>query len=419
MNARHEDSLKNHPDATTIDDVPSCEIRKNRILQTALRCDSAPEQRGSGCSMNFDFSEDVLAMREEVGGFLRDRLPVGAMRNRSSNDESFDRNLWLSMAEMGWLGIAVSEEYGGAGLGYEPLCMLAEEVGAVLAPVPFSSSVYLATEALILYGSEEQRRRWLPGLVNGSIIGAFALAERPGDPSACQVSTTAVADRMIGQKLPVFDGAVADFLIVAARHEKDEVGLYIVETSAILSRPLKTLDLDGRAVIVEIENGSAQPLPGAGHWGAISHLLDRVAVLFAFEQVGGAQAALDMAVAYAKDRYAFGRPIASMQAIKHQLADVYVATELARSNAYFGAWALDHDAVELPIAAATARVAATEAFERAATQNIQTHGGMGFTWESDCHRYYRRAKRLAGQIGGARFWRNRLIDALVAQQAGE
>jgi alkylation response protein AidB-like acyl-CoA dehydrogenase len=369
--------------------------------------------------MNFDFSEDVRAMREEVGGFLRDRLPAGAVRNRSATDESFDRNLWLSIAEMGWLGITISEEYGGAGLGYEPLCMLAEEVGAVLPPVPFSSSVYLATEALILYGSEQQKRRWLPGLANGSTIGAFALAERPGDPSACQVSARAVGDRMTGRKLPVFDAAVADFLIVAARSESDEVGLYVVETSAILSRPLKTLDLDGRAAIVDVENGFAQPLAGANHWGAISHLLDRAAVLFAFEQLGGAQAALDMAVAYAKDRYAFGRPIASLQAIKHQLADVYVATELARSNAYFGAWALDHDAAELSIAAATARVAATEAFERAATQNIQTHGGTGFTWESDCHLYYRRAKRLAGQIGGARFWRNRLIDALAPRQAGQ
>jgi len=151
------------------------------------------------------------------------------------------------------------------------------------------------------------------------------------------------------------------------------------------------------------------------HWPAIEKLKDRAAVLFAFEQLGGADAALEMATAYAKNRHAFGRPIGSFQAIKHKLADAFIRNELARSNCYFAAWALSADAAELSIAAASARIAATEAFEYIAAENIQTHGGIGFTWESDCQLFYRRSKLLALALGGVRSWKNRLIDQLERQ----
>ena len=176
-----------------------------------------------------------------------------------------------------------------------------------------------------------------------------------------------------------------------------------------------------RSARLSLSAAPAERLPGAADWGAIERLLDRAAILFAFEQVGGAQAALDMAVAFAHDRFAFGRPVASFQAIKHKLADLYVATELARSNAYYGAWAIDRDATELPVAAAAARIAATEAFSIASRENIQTHGGMGMTWEADCHLYYRRARELALVVGSPRHWRGRLIGLLDRQnlQAAE
>ncbi|HJT05829.1 MAG TPA: acyl-CoA dehydrogenase family protein, partial [Stellaceae bacterium] len=161
------------------------------------------------------------------------------------------------------------------------------------------------------------------------------------------------------------------------------------------------------------DGAAAEPLGALGEGvPLLRRILDRAAVLFAFEQVGGAQAALDMAKAYALERYAFGRPIGSFQAIKHKLADVYVATELARSNAYYGAWALSQDAAELPVAAAAARVAASEAFSLASRENIQTHGGMGFTWAFDCHLYYRRAKLLSLTLGSPREWKDRLITHL-------
>jgi alkylation response protein AidB-like acyl-CoA dehydrogenase len=161
----------------------------------------------------------------------------------------------------------------------------------------------------------------------------------------------------------------------------------------------------------------ADTLAGSEGDDAVRHLLDRAAIMMAFEQVGGAQAALDMGVAYAKDRYAFGRPIGSFQAIKHKLADVYVAVQLARSNAYYGAWALHTDAAELPVAAALCRVAATEAGWQASKENIQTHGGMGFTWQFDCHMYYRRAKLLGLALGSAREWKLRLVDELKTRNA--
>ena len=147
-------------------------------------------------------------------------------------------------------------------------------------------------------------------------------------------------------------------------------------------------------------------------WTLSERLLDRAAILFAFEQLGGAHWCLDMAVDYARERYAFGRPIGSFQAIKHKLADVFIATELARSHAYYGAWALTTDAPDLPVAAAAARVAASRAYYLAASENIQTHGGMGFTWELDCHLYYRRAKLLNLALGGERRWKHKLVSRL-------
>jgi alkylation response protein AidB-like acyl-CoA dehydrogenase len=353
--------------------------------------------------MNFDFSEDVIVMREEVRRVLRDRFPRGAVRQAVDEGQRFDRDFWRELAAMGWLGVAIPEEYGGVGLGHEALCMIAEEVGAALPPVPFASSVCQASEALLLFGSAEQKTKWLPRLASGEAIGCLALAEGPGEPRGLQATGSN------GMKWPVMDGDIADIAIVAGGE-----GLWLVELDGpgVTREPVETLDIVRGAVRLGLQNAAAERLEGAD----LPRLLDRLAIIAAFEAVGGAQAALDMAVGYARERYAFGRPIASFQAIKHKLADLYVATELARSNAYYGAWALDNEA-DLPVAAAAARLAATEAYSLAAKENIQTHGGMGFTWESDCHLHYRRARALAVSLGSSRHWRDRLIDHLDAAAA--
>jgi alkylation response protein AidB-like acyl-CoA dehydrogenase len=371
--------------------------------------------------MNFEFSEDVTAMREEVNRFLSKRLPTGAVRHQIESGTALDRELWSDLASMGWLGVGIPEVFGGAGLGHETLCMIAEELGRALPFVPFSSSIFLAAQAILEYGTEAQKQKYLPGLADGSLIGTFALAEGAGDPAPDAISTIFNAGKLTGMKIPVFDAAIADFAVVAARGPTGDIGLYIAEltSSDILRENITSLDLTRPAAKITFTGAAAEALPQSRDWSAVTRLLDQAAILFAFEAVGGAQAALAMALEYAKSRYAFGRPIAALQALKHKLSDIYVGVELARSNAYFGAWALEANAPELQAAAAAARLSANEAFFEAAKENIQIHGGMGFTWESDCHLFYRRSKQLAGNLGGARYWRNRLIDRLLSQNETE
>ncbi len=366
--------------------------------------------------MNFDFSDDATAIRAHARRFLRERVPAGAVRKHVETSAPFDASLWASFAEMGWLGVTVPEAFGGVGLGYETACVLAEEVGAVAAPVPFASTLYLAAEALLRYGDKAQRLRWLPDVCAGKSIGCFALAEGQGDPAPERLGARVVNGRLTGEKFPVADGAAADFAIVVALTDAAPA-LFVAELAhpSVTCRGLRTVDPAHPQAALQFTDTPVEALPGGSGWSAVEALLDRAAILFAFEQIGGAQAALDMAVAFAKGRYAFGRPIGSFQAIKHKLADIYVAIEIARSNAYFGAWALERDAAELPCAAATARSAAIHAYQLAAQENIQTHGGMGFTWESDCHVYYGRSKALALTIGGARHWKRALMSRLDAR----
>ena len=367
--------------------------------------------------MNFDFSSDQKALRDQARKFLGEHASSSRVRRILDSDTPYDRELWLGMAEMGWTGTAIPETYGGAGFGYLELCVLAEELGRSVAPVPFSSTIYLAAESLLLAGSEAQKRRWLPRIAAGDAIGCLALAEGPHAVVPRALTTSAKGDALSGTKAPVVDGDVADFGVVAAR-DGDDVSLYLVDlTGPGVSRAaLATIDPTRSVATITFADARAELLGARGTGGQlIERLLDRAAVLVAFEQVGGGQAALEMARDYALGRFAFGRPIGSFQAIKHKLADMYVAVELARSNAYYGAWALSTDAPELPVAAAAARVSATEAYFHAAKENIQTHGGMGFTWEFDCHLYYRRAKLLALMLGAEPRWKDLLISRLEAR----
>jgi alkylation response protein AidB-like acyl-CoA dehydrogenase len=369
--------------------------------------------------MNFDFSADQKSLREQARKFLGEHASSARVRRILEGAAPYDADLWRGMGEMGWLGTAIPEPYGGAGFGYLELCVLAEELGRSLAPTPFSSSVYLATEALLLAGSAAQKKRWLPRLALGEAIGCLALAEGPRAPHPGNIETSARGGRLTGVKMPVADGDVADFAVVVARGDDSAPSLSLVELGGpgVTRSRVETMDPTRSHARLAFEGAAAEPVGAGAGWPLVERLLDRAAVLFAFEQVGGAQAALEMARDYALGRFAFGRPIGSFQAIKHKLADVYVALELARSNAYYGAWALSTDAPALPVAAAAARVAATEAFFHAAKENIQTHGGMGFTWEFDCHMYYRRAKLLALNLGSVARWKDKLIARIELGEA--
>ncbi len=369
--------------------------------------------------MNFDFSEESKLLREQAQRFLRERCPPKAVRAVLEGEAPHDASLWQAMAEMGWFGTAIPEAYDGAGIGYEALCVLAEELGRSLAPVPFSSTVYLATEAILAAGSEAQKQAYLPRIAHGELIATFALAEGAGEPRPGNVRARVADGRVSGTKWPVPDGTVAQLAVVATR-DATGISLALVPLDApeVTRRPIETVDPTRNHARIDFDNAPAELLGVAGQgWDHIRRVLDRAAILFAFEQVGGAQASLDMACAYAQERFAFGRPIGSFQAIKHKLADVYVATELARSNAYYAAWALTADAAELPLAAATARVSATDAFYLAAKENIQVHGGVGFTWDFDCHLFYRRAKLLALSLGSLRHWKDRVVTELEMRNA--
>jgi alkylation response protein AidB-like acyl-CoA dehydrogenase len=367
--------------------------------------------------MNFDFSDDLKQLRDQARRFLSEQCPPAVVRRSLDGEQPYAAPLWQEIANMGWIGAAIPEQYGGAGLGYEGLCVLAEEIGRAVAPVPFASNAYLAAEAILLAGTEAQRQKYLPQLADGSLIGCFALAEGNGNPSPDAIRARVTAGKLNGVKWPVADGGIADIAIIAARDESNEIGLFLVETNQITTTTLRTVDPTRDQAKFACTDTPAEKLSAATGWPTVQRLLDRAAILFAFEQVGGADAALQMARDYAMERFAFGRPIGSFQAIKHKLADVYVALELARSNAYYGAWALTADAAELPLAAATARVSATDAFHLAAKENIQTHGGVGFTWAFDCHLFYRRSKQLALRLGGAPFWKNRLVDLIETRNA--
>ncbi len=376
--------------------------------------------------MDFDFSADQQQLREQVRRFLADRCDRTAVRAVLDGPEPFDRALWLQLGELGYLGAALPERWGGSGAGYLEACVIAEELGRALAPVPYSSSIALAAECLLQAGSDAQRERWLPALASGAAIGTLALAERPGRVTDASIGCTASADAgpctVSGTKIAVADGDVADLAIVAARTPSRGVSLFLVELAAagVTRTPVQTIDPTRSHATLGFDAVDAEPLGAAGGaWAIVDAVYDRAAVLVAFEQLGGADRALELARDYALERFAFGRPIGSLQAIKHMLADMYVSATLARSNCYYAAWALSSGSAQLPEAAATARVSATQAYQHCARNDIQVHGGMGFTWEFDCHLYYRRSNLLALALGPLSAWEDRLIDRMLARRAAE
>jgi alkylation response protein AidB-like acyl-CoA dehydrogenase len=374
--------------------------------------------------MNFDFSDEQKQLRDEARKFLAEKCPPKAVRTVLDGKSSYDRDLWKGLAGMGFLGVAIPETYGGAGAGHLELCVIAEEMGRALAPVPFSSTVYLAAEAILLAGSEAQKRKWLPLIASGEAIGTLALFEGKGNPSPQAIRLPASGNILNGVKKPVPDGAIADFAIVAARTgstgRDSDISLFLVDIKAggVDAKALTNVDPSRGQAELTFKNCKAEPLGPVGEgWSMVSQVLDGAAVLIAFEQVGGADRALEMGRDYALDRIAFGRPIGSFQAVKHMLADMYVSATLARSNSYYGAWALSTSASELPEAAAAARISATQAFQHCAKNNIQVHGGMGFTWEFDCHLYYRRANALALSLGSLSYWEDALIERMRKRNA--
>lgn len=372
--------------------------------------------------MNFDYTDDQKSLKEEARRFLAAASPLTVARSvLEAPVTGYDAALWARIAEQGWCGATIPEAYGGLGLGYVELCALAEELGRAVSPVPFASSIYFFAEGVLLAGSEEQKAALLPQVATGELIGTLAVSEGPGVLTAARIMATVSSGKLSGTKLPVVDGVAAGQAIVLANGDGG-LGLFLADLgdASVTRTSVSTVDPTRGSARIVFDGTPVTPLGASGKGlETLAQIQDRGAILLAFEQLGGADRSLEMARDYALERYAFGRPIGSYQAIKHKLADVFVKNEVARANAYYGAWALSTNAPELPVAAAAARVAACAAYWLAAKEMIQTHGGIGVTWEADCHFFYRRARHLGLVIGAPRDWKRRLADGLEARLIAE
>jgi alkylation response protein AidB-like acyl-CoA dehydrogenase len=329
--------------------------------------------------------------------------------------DGHDPALWSRLADTGLLGLAIPEEYGGSGFGWVEMGVVAEETGRALACPALLSSAVLATAALLYCADEASRKELLPSLAAGSLTATLAFTEDPGswDPVRVESSASPDGDRWLldGHKSYVLDGHTAHLVLVVAATGPDEVGLFAVDSEApgLTRDPLPTLDLTRKQARLEFVGTPAQ-LIGADAANGLSRAMDVAAAMLAAEQLGGAARALEQAVEYAGVRHQFGRPIGSFQAIKHICADMLVDVEFARSAASHALWAADHDAGELPIATAVAQAYCSDAYVRVAGQNIQVHGGIGFTWEHPAHLYLKRAKSSQLLFGDAVWHRAKLAE---------
>ncbi len=358
--------------------------------------------------MDFDLSDEQKMLAEQARGLLAERTPFDHLRKLIDSGAEWDEPLWRELAAMGFLGANIPEAHGGLGLSELDLGVISQELGRANAAVPFFSAIVLAADAIRLAGSEAQKAEWLPRLASGEVVACFASAEGPGPVLGKGASLS--AGRLSGFKSPVADAGVASIAVVQVG---DGLALVRLDQPGVRRTKLDSFDQLRPHYRLDFDNAVAEPMPGAGR---IETLLDRAAVQAAFEAVGAAEACLKMGRDYVMERQMFGRPLASYQAIKHKLADVAVAIELAKSNAYFGGWAASDSPDDLPSAAAAARLTAIKAFEMGARENLQVHGGIGYTFEANCHFYYRRERVLAVNLGNRRTWADRLVNAQPGQQ---
>ncbi|MET0145489.1 MAG: acyl-CoA dehydrogenase family protein [Ilumatobacteraceae bacterium] len=370
--------------------------------------------------MNFAFTEEQEELRKTVKAFLDSKSPETAVRELMETEDGYDAAVWSQMAEqMGLQGLAIPEEFGGSGYSYVELGIVLEEMGRSLLCAPFFSTVVLAANTLLQSGDDAAKKDYLPGIASGETIATVAFTEPSGkwDESGITLEATSSGDgwTLSGTKSFVLDGHIANLILVAARTPKG-VSLFAVDgdASGLTRTSLSTMDQTRKQAKLEFASTPAKLIGTEGEgWTTLSTVLDLVAVGLAAEQVGGAQKVLDMAVEYAKVRVQFGRPIGSFQAIKHKCADMLLEVESAKSAAYYGMWCAAEMNDELPSVASLAKAYCSEAYFHSAAENIQIHGGIGFTWEHPAHLYFKRAKSSELLFGDPTYHRE-----LLAQRIG-
>lgn len=354
--------------------------------------------------VDFELSDDQLALQEAARDLLDDRADHDRVRAHLASGEPYDARLWQEMAEQGWLGVALPEAQGGIGMSWVEAAVLLEEVGRHTAPVPFLPSLLALT---VLAASDESAGDLVADLVSGQRLGCVAWAKRP---EAVRAEGAGDEVRLTGRLGPLEGAAMADVAVVATPAEVFCVDL------AVEGRPKPEPAMDGTRVLswLELDRTPARRLGGAD---VASALLDRGAVGASAEMLGGAGRVLEMAAQYAKDRVQFGQPIGSFQAIKHRCADMVVDVEGMRSATWYGAWAISAGEPDASVAASTAKVWCSEAAKRVMASGLQVHGGIGFTWEHDLHLFMKRSQFDWSNYGDATFHKQRLADLLAARVA--
>ena len=375
--------------------------------------------------MNFAFSEEQDALRETVAQFLEQKSASADVRTLMETTDGYDPEVWKQMgAQMGLQGLHIPEEYGGQGYTFVELGIVLEEMGKRLLCAPYFATVALAANAVMNAGSDSQKKELLPGIAGGETIATLAFTEPSGKWGADGIEMTYEQSgdgyTLTGEKMFVIDGHNANLIVVVARKAgtsgTEGLSFFTVagDAAGLTRTALETMDMTRKQAKLEFSGVKAELLgeEGAG-WAPLSKTLDQAAVCLSSEMVGGSQQVLDMSVDYAKVRVQFGRPIGSFQAIKHKCADMLLEVESAKSAAYYAAWAAAEDNDELPTVACLAKAYCSEAYFHCAAENIQIHGGIGFTWEHDAHLYFKRAKSSETYLGDASYHRE-----LLAQRIG-
>ena len=370
-------------------------------------------------AMNFAFTEEQEELRKTVRAFLDAKSSEEAVREQMETEDGYDAAVWSQMAEqMGLQGLHIPEEFGGSGFGYVELGIVLEEMGRSLLCAPFFSSVVLAGNTLIESGDEAAKQKYLPGIASGETIATLAYTEPSGKWDESGITATATKDgdayKINGTKSFVLDGHTANLIIVAAKTDAG-TSLFAVEgdASGLTRTALSTMDQTRKQAKLEFADTPATLIGEDGKgWDTLTTVLDLAAISLAAEQVGGAQKVLEMAVEYAKVRVQFGRPIGSFQAIKHKCADMLLEVESAKSAAYYGMWCASEMNDELPSTASLAKAYCSEAYFHAAAENIQIHGGIGFTWEHPAHLYFKRAKSSELLFGDPTYHREQLAQRI-------
>ena len=370
--------------------------------------------------MNFAFSEEQEELRKTVRSFLEQKSPETEVRRLMETEEGYDAAVWKQMGEqLGLQGLIIPEEFGGSGYTYVELGVVLEEMGRALLCAPYFSTVVLAANTLIHSGDDAAKGEYLPGIASGETIATLAFTEPSGkwDEAGITLAASKKGDgwTLSGTKSFVLDGATANLILVAGRTDKG-VSLFAVDAGAsgLTRTPLSTMDQTRKQAKLEFADTPGRLIgTDGGGWQTLSTVLDLAAVGLSAEEVGGAQKVLEMAVEYAKVRIQFGRPIGSFQAIKHKCADMLLEVESAKSAAYYGMWCAAEMNDELPSVASLAKAYCSEAYFHAAAENIQIHGGIGFTWEHPAHLYFKRAKSSELLFGDPTYHRE-----LLAQRIG-